>query len=299
MAPAGGADGHPAVRYRVRHLTTYRYTEPVLVSHHAAHLRPRLVAGQSVSDISLRIRPEPEVLQDGQVDYFGNPTTFFTVQAPHRTLEIEAAFLVDNGQQGSFRPRDSIAWDAFDANAAPPGDQVMDFRFASAQVPLLAEAAAYAAPSFAPGRPLVQAVFDLIGRIHADFAYDPGATTVGTPVQAVFRERRGVCQDFAHLGIACLRSMGLSARYVSGYIRTLAPPGGVKLVGADASHAWLSVYVPGWGWLDLDPTNNVAVGPDHVTVAWGRDYDDVSPLRGVVLGGGHHAIHVAVDVEEA
>ena len=138
----------------------------------------------------------------------------------------------------------------------------------------------------------------MIGRIHKDFAFDPTATTVGTDIATVFEKRRGVCQDFAHATIACLRAMGLAARYVSGYIRTLPPPGKEKLIGADASHAWASVFLPGWGWLDIDPTNNSVCGEDHVSVAWGRDYDDVSPIRGVVLGGGNHQIDVAVDVFE-
>lgn len=286
------------MRYRVRHLTTYKYTEAVQLSHHAAHLRPRMVNGQLVSESAIVIRPEPAVLHDGQVDYFGNPTTFFTIQAPHRTLEIEATFLVETSAQSQLRPTVTTAWDAISLDGAPADEQVMDFRFASPLVPLLAEAAEYAAPSFPPGRPLAEVVLDLIHRIHTDFKFDAEATSVGTPVQAVFHQRSGVCQDFAHVGIACLRAMGLAARYVSGYIRTIAPAGQEKMIGADASHAWLSVYIPGWGWLDVDPTNDMAAGPDHITTAWGRDYDDVSPVRGVVLGGGDHAVHVAVDVVE-
>lgn len=286
------------MKFRVRHLTTYSYTEPVQLSHHAAHLRPRGVDGQSVERACLTIRPEPAVLQDGQTDYFGNATTFFTIQTPHRTLDIEASFEVEISAQPLLRQHDPIAWDAIRPEACPPAEMVMDFRFASPLVPLLPEAAEYAAPSFPPGRPLIQAVLELTHRIHADFTFDASATSVGTPVQTVFLHRRGVCQDFAHVGIACLRAMGLAARYVSGYIRTLPPPGCEKLVGADASHAWLSVHVPGWGWLDVDPTNDMVAGSDHITVAWGRDYDDVSPVRGVVLGGGHHAVHVAVDVTE-
>lgn len=284
------------MRYHVRHLTTYTYTEPVQLSHHAAHLRPRAVGGQTVTKVTIAIRPEAAVLHDGQVDYFGNPTTFFTLQTPHKTLEIEATFLVETSSQPLLRHLDSAAWDAIRPEDSPPDELVMDFRFASPLVPLLAEAAEYARPSFPPGRPMVPAVLDLIHRIHTDFTFDPEATSVGTPVQAVFHERRGVCQDFAHVGIACLRAIGLAARYVSGYIRTIAPPGREKLVGADASHAWLAVYVPGWGWLDVDPTNDMAAGSDHITVAWGRDYDDVSPVRGVVLGGGDHTVDVAVDV---
>ncbi len=289
------------MRFRVRHLTTYRYTEAVQLSHHAAHLRPRAVDGQRVGAAAVAIRPEPAVLHEGQ-DYFGNPTTFFTIQESHSTLEIESSFEVETCPQPSLPRMASPAWDAARFDSWPRGhgldEAVMDFIFASPQVPMLAEAAAYAAPSFPPGRPLTEALMDLVGRVHRDFVFDAEATSVGMPLLAVFHQRRGVCQDFAHVGIACLRAMGLAGRYVSGYIRTIAPPGRDKLVGSDASHAWLSVYQPGWGWLDVDPTNNTAAGEDHIVVAWGRDYDDVSPVRGVVLGGGDHEVLVAVDVTE-
>ncbi|MBR9971032.1 transglutaminase family protein [Magnetospirillum sulfuroxidans] len=288
------------MRYRVRHLTVYEYGEPVLLSHHAAHMRPRQVYNQRYEKVRLTIRPAPAVLRDGQLDYFGNPTTFFTVQDSHSKLEIEAVFEVETSQSFGLQNLDGPAWeqvrDDLANSAAPHLEEAMDFLFPSPQIPALDAAAAYAAASFPPGRPLAQAVLDLNARIFADFAFDPVATSVGTPLATVFAQKRGVCQDFAHIGIACLRAMGLAARYVSGYIRTVAPPGKEKLVGADASHAWLSVFIPGWGWLDLDPTNNTTAGEDHVVVAWGRDYDDVSPIKGVVLGGGEHAVHVAVDV---
>jgi transglutaminase-like putative cysteine protease len=286
------------MRYRVSHRTAYEYSEPVQLSHHAAHLRPRPVNNQVLGEYSLAVGPDPEVIRHDRVDYFGNPVTFFTIQTAHGRLDVESVFEVEVTPQAALPHLDSSAWDQLSRMQAPPGEQVSDFRYPSPQVPYLAEAVNYATPVFTPGRPLVEAVLDLTARIHADFTFDPSATSVGTPLQAVFHERRGVCQDFAHLAIACLRAKGLAARYVSGYIRTIAPAGQEKLEGADASHAWLSVHVPGWGWLDVDPTNNVVAGTDHVTVAWGRDYDDVSPLRGVVLGGGDHAAHVAVDVVE-
>jgi len=290
------------VKFKVRHTTTYRYTEPVQLSHHAAHLRPRAVDGQIVGQVKVTIRPGPEVLHEGGSDYFGNPITFFTIQSPHSTLVIDASFVVETAGQPLLPQITVPAWDAVRLNtwsgARGIDESVMDFVFASPQVPPLPEAGRYAQPSFAPGRPLTEAVMDLNHRIHTDFTFDPEATTVGTPLASVFQQRRGVCQDFAHVGIACLRAMGLAARYVSGYIRTKPPPGREKLVGADASHAWLSVYQPGWGWLDLDPTNDMAAGQDHIVVAWGRDYDDVTPVRGVVLGGGEHQVLVAVDVVE-
>ncbi|MBI3444528.1 MAG: transglutaminase family protein [Magnetospirillum sp.] len=291
------------MRFRVRHRTTYKYTEPVQLSHHAAHLRPREVDGQQITKVAVTIRPEPAVLHDGGQDYFGNPTTFFTIQAPHSTLEIESTFLVDTNQQPPLPQLAVPAWDSVRLDTWPGGrgldESVMDYVFASPQVPVLEEAAEFARPSFPPGRPLTEALVDLTRRIFQEFDFDPEATSVGTPLLTVFEERKGVCQDFAHVGIACARAMGLAARYVSGYIRTIAPPGKEKMVGADASHAWLSVYQPGWGWLDLDPTNNMVAGQDHIVVAWGRDYDDVSPIRGVVLGGGDHQVHVAVDVVES
>jgi transglutaminase-like putative cysteine protease len=289
------------VKYRVRHTTTYKYAEPVQLSHHAAHLRPRAVNGQKVSQAAVSIRPEPAVLHAEGADYFGNPVTFFTIQNSHSTLVIESSFVVETSDQPPLSGFAVPAWDSvrFDSRqSANMDDAVMDYVFASPQVPILTEAAEYAAPSFRPGRQLAEAVMDLVARIHQDFAFDSHATTVGTPLATVFAERRGVCQDFAHVGIGCLRAMGLAARYVSGYIRTIAPAGKDKMIGTDASHAWLSVYQPGWGWLDVDPTNNMVAGQDHVTVAWGRDYDDVSPVRGVVLGGGEHQVDVAVDVVE-
>lgn len=288
--------------FQVRHVTTYEYSEPVLLSHHAAHLSPRYTGGQCHRDQKLRISPLPAVRQDGRFDYFGNPTAFFTIQEAHTRLTVDAGFVVETSPAPALPQLDVTTWNRVSAELTagtnPHVEEALDFLFPSYQVPMLAEAAAYAAPSFPPGRPLVEAVLELTARIHADLAFDAEATSVGTPLAHVFAQRRGVCQDFAHVGIACLRAMGLAARYVSGYIRTLPPPGKERLVGADASHAWLSVFVPGWGWLDVDPTNNTMAGEDHIVVAWGRDYDDVSPLKGVVLGGGDHEIHVGVDVCE-
>ena len=290
------------MRFRVRHVTTYHYGESVLLSHHAAHLIPRACPGQSHRGAELLIDPPPAVRHDGQRDYFGNPITFFTVQDAHDRLRVEAAFTVDTSPPPALPQLDATPWDKVAAElalgAGPRVADAMDFLFPSYQVPFLAEARAYAEDSFRPGRPLVEAVLELSRRLHSDIAFDPAATDVGTPLAQVFAQRRGVCQDFAHAGIACLRSMGLAARYVSGYIRTLPPPGQEKLIGADASHAWLGIFLPGWGWLDVDPTNDCLAGEDHITVAWGRDYDDVSPLRGVVLGGGHHRVEVGVDVIE-
>ena len=180
---------------------------------------------------------------------------------------------------------------------SPEGLEAYQFGFESPRIRIRPEFASYALQSFTPGRPMPEALLDLTARIHKDFRFDSKVTNVRTPTEEVFRKRRGVCQDFAHLQIACLRSLNIAARYVSGYLRTYPPPGRPRLVGADASHAWVSAYCPGIGWLDLDPTNNVVPTNGHVTLAWGRDYGDVSPLRGLILGGGAHTLNVAVDME--
>lgn len=198
-------------------------------------------------------------------------------------------------------PQQSLPWEEAvrllpnDHSAA--GLEAYQFGFESARIRIRPEFASYALQSFRPGRPMPEALRDLTARIHNDFRFDSKVTNVRTPTEEVFRKRRGVCQDFAHLQIACLRSLNLAARYVSGYLRTYPPPGRPRLVGADASHAWVSAYCPGSGWLDMDPTNNVVPSDGHVTLAWGRDYGDVSPLRGLILGGGAHTLKVAVDME--
>jgi len=197
-------------------------------------------------------------------------------------------------------PDVSLAWEdvrelgVFRANA--PADEAAEFRYRSPYIEPAAELADFARPSMTPGRPLLAAAIELMHRIHDEFRFDAGATSITTPVTRVLAERRGVCQDFAHLQIACLRSFGLAARYVSGYLLTDPPPGQPRLVGADASHAWLSVWCPPFGWVDLDPTNAVLPDLRHVTTAWGRDYGDVSPLRGVVLGSADHELYVGVSV---
>jgi len=289
------------VNYKVRHLTTYTYNEPVLVAHHLAHLAPRAVPWQVCRRTSLRIRPQPTEIESHGTDYFGNPITFFTLHDPHRTLTVEAASRVELKARSHPAPEDTPWWesvvDVLDSVRTPDLLEAKEFCFASPLAGTSEAVAAYAAASFPANRPLMAGLLDLMHRIHHDFIYDPEATTVSTPLDRVLADRRGVCQDFAHLGIACLRSLGLSARYVSGYLLTRPPPGKRKLKGSDASHAWLSAFVPGYGWVDLDPTNDKIPDTEHITTAWGRDYNDVSPLKGVVLGGGEQSLKVAVDVE--
>src|SRR5258708_6165520 len=281
--------------YRVIHTTRYEYAEPVSLCQNVAHLTPRAGPGQSCLESSLAIHPVPAVVVE-RVDYFGNPATFFAVQEPHRELILTAAHRVEVVTRSEPDPGQTPSWEQVrDLLAVDRSRDILDasqFACDSRYVKSTAEFGDYAKSSFGEGRPLLEAVLDLTSRIHADFEYDPQSTTVATALSEVFAERRGVCQDFAHLQIACLRSIGLAARYVSGYLSTEPPPGYVPLVGADATHAWLSVFCSGLGWIDLDPTNNQIPAEAHILLAWGRDYDDVSPVKGVVLGGGQHGVHV-------
>jgi len=246
------------------------------------------------------IQPPPATRTE-RLDYFGNLLCFFTVQEPHKELVVEARSEVTMNEPPTPWPQKSLAWEeaarSLPNDQSPAGLEAYQFGFESPRIRVRPEFASYALHSFTPGRPMPEALLDLTARIHKDFRFDSKVTNVRTPTEEVFRKRRGVCQDFAHLQIACLRSVNIAARYVSGYLRTYPPPGQSRLVGADASHAWVSAYCPGIGWLDIDPTNNVVPSNGHVTLAWGRDYDDVSPLRGLILGGGNHTLKVAVDME--
>jgi len=290
--------------YKILHRTTYKYRYPVSLGNHVACLLPRSLPGQRPSRSELSVVPAPATMTE-RADYFGNTLCFFTVQAPHRELVVEARSVVEVDAQSAVRASSSecaaLAWDeaakALPDDRSPAGTEAYQFCFESPRIRIRSEFAAYALPSFAPGRPLPEALIDLTARMHRDFRFDARSTNVRTPTEEVFRKRRGVCQDFAHVQIACLRSLGLAARYVSGYLRTYPPPGKPRLIGADASHAWVSAYCPGIGWLDVDPTNNVVPSDGHVTLAWGRDYSDVSPLRGLILGGGAHKLWVGVDME--
>jgi transglutaminase-like putative cysteine protease len=222
--------------------------------------------------------------------------------AKHETLKVEAlSEVIIDASSGTRWPDRGMAWEQVARSVATNLSRetltAYEFMFESPRIRRRPEFTAYASQSFNPGRPLTEALLDLTARIHSDFRFDSKATNVRTPVEEFFRKRRGVCQDFAHFQIACLRSLNLPARYVSGYLRTLPPPGRPRLTGADASHAWVSVYCPDAGWLDVDPTNNVVPSLSHVTLAWGRDYGDVSPMRGIILGGRDHTLKVAVDVE--
>jgi transglutaminase-like putative cysteine protease len=290
-----------AVIYRVKHVTAYRYTEPVLLAQHLAHLTPRHSTFQICLRTQLKISPLPAEIDENGHDYYGNPITFFGMREPHSSLTVQVTSRVE--VKNRTVPDESLArdWpgiqDPLEGLRGDPLLDVADFCHDSPYATATPGIRDYAAQSFRPGRSTLAAVLDFNHRIRADFAYDPAATTVATPLAQVLSERRGVCQDFAHFAIAGLRAMGIPARYVSGYLLTRPPPGKPKLRGSDASHAWLSVFLPEFGWIDIDPTNDCMPNDEHVTLGWGRDFGDVSPLFGVVLGGGEHRLKVGVDVE--
>ena len=291
--------------YTIHHLTRYTYDEPVSVCHNLAHLMPRLASRHQWRYADIEVVPTPAIRAE-RLDYFGNRLTFFAIQQPHRELEVVARGQVELEPAASAQVISSITWEvARDhiqtriSSQSPWPAELLDafqFTFPSPYIRWDGEVAAYANGSFVPNRPMLDAVLHLSDRIYREFVYDTKSTTVSTTLPEILKARGGVCQDFAHLMIGCLRALGLSARYVSGYLLTSPPPGKPRLVGADASHAWVSVYIPDLGWLDVDPTNNVIPSDKHITLAWGRDFGDVSPLRGVILGGGRHQIQVKVDV---
>lgn len=287
------------MKYRVTHTTVYQYSEPASLSQNELFLTPRSTGRQQALQSQLGFDPQPQYLHR-RIDYFGNIAHVFMVQQPHSRLALTATCQVRTARPPLLQAEATPPWEEvvrrLHAHGTLADLEAYQFVFAS---PMIAETPGvheYALASFAPGTPILAGGIDLMRRIHAEFAYDKTASTVDTPVAQVLADRRGVCQDFAHLAIACVRSLGLAARYVSGYLETLPPPGKPKLVGTDASHAWLSLYVPEEGWVDLDPTNNLVPGESHLTLAWGRDYSDVAPVKGVVMGGGAHTLAVEVDV---
>jgi transglutaminase-like putative cysteine protease len=288
--------------YQILHDTHYRYASPVSLAQQLAHLWPRACPWQRNHEQQLLVSPQPCQRQDG-LDVFGNPLTRLVFERPHNELKVSARLRVEVLTRPALDLQASPPWEQARAALSYSGQamaaellQAARFRFESPYVRLKQAFVDYAAECFSPGRPLLAAVDGLMQKIFAEFSFDAAATQVATPLLQVLEERRGVCQDFAHLMLACLRSMGLSARYVSGYLLTQPPPGQPRLIGADASHAWVSVYCPQQGWVDFDPTNNIRPALEHITLAWGRDFADVSPLRGVILGGGSHDPEVQVTV---
>lgn len=288
------------MRYRVTHTTTYHYGEAVDLASHLLHLTPRALPGQLVLAAALEAEPLPARITTG-ADHFGNPVTWMFIEAPHDRFSVTLRAEVEAEFAPPPPPALTPPWEEVAAAAARPGGEgwrAAEFVFSSAMAPADPGAGAYAAESFPPGRPVLAGLLDLTARIRRDFAFRPGVTTVSTPVAQVLASRAGVCQDFAHVMIAGLRQLGLPARYVSGYVRTRPRPGQARRQGADQSHAWVGAWLgPEHGWVDLDPTNDLVVRDEHVVLGWGRDYADVSPVRGVLLGGGAHTLSVSVDLD--
>ena len=290
-------------RYRIIHDTHYTYSHSVSLSEQMLHLIPHPCAWQRVVRFELGISPEPS-WQEERPDAFGNPTRWLAVYQPHEALQVCLDMDIEVLPRTLPQPEDSMPWDELTQRLTYKGQQAplpadlaaKRFVFDSPHISIHGALLDYARDCFPPGRPVVAATQALMEKIHADFTFDPEATTVSTPVLEVLSKKRGVCQDFAHLMISCLCSLRLPARYMSGYILTHPPPGQPRMIGADASHAWVSLYVPGSAhdWVDFDPTNNLLPDTAHVTLAWGRDFSDVSPLRGIILGGGGHDPKVSV-----
>ncbi|MDJ0784410.1 MAG: transglutaminase family protein [Desulfosarcinaceae bacterium] len=287
--------------YRIHHETRYRYAERTTVSYNEIRLCPRTADGQSLEEKKVHIEPPPAELRE-RTDYFGNVVWYVAIQQPHEQMRVTVDSRVRLNRPAL--PADlsqSVAWEAAVERLQSTADTEItaaaEYLLNSPLIAADAALAAYARPSFAPHRPLMLAVSDLMQRIHAEFEFMPGITDTTTPLSEVLKHRKGVCQDFAQLAIGCLRSMGLAARYVSGYIETLPPPGKEKLQGADASHAWCAVFVPDFGWLEFDPTNNLLPFDQHIVVGYGRDFTDVTPIKGVIYSAGQQELSVSVDVD--
>ncbi|WP_323989999.1 transglutaminase family protein [Nguyenibacter sp. L1] len=288
--------------YRVRHLTRYAYGSPVDLAAHIVHVTPRDLPGQVVRWTRLEITPAPVRRVDG-ADYFGNRVTWLYHEAPHTTFDVLADSEVDVAFPPPPPETATPAWEDIVATARAGGDAawaVAEFLFDSPMCATSPEAGRYAAQCFTPGRPILAALLDLNGRIHREFRFRAGVTTLSTPVDQVLARREGVCQDFTHLMISALRWLGVPARYMSGYIRTRPPPGQQRRLGADQSHAWVAAWLgPAHGWVGLDPTNGIVVRDEHVVLGWGRDYADISPVHGLILGGGNDVLTVGVDLVPA
>lgn len=289
------------MQYKVTHSTVYEYNQPVSLCHNLALLKPRSTATQICHKTELKIDPQPDVINEYE-DFFGNKATYFAIQQEHKKLVVTVTSFIENTNTTAiqFNAYEGMAWEEAQkqiANPIPENAGIRQYIAETAMTVYNKEIMEYALESFAPGKLLFDCANNLMQRIYTDFIYTPGFTTIATPVAEVMKKRKGVCQDFAHLAIACIRSLGLPARYVSGYIETMPEEGEPKLTGADASHAWFAVFIPGIGWIDFDPTNNQLPSFQHITIGWGRDYADVTPLKGVILSSGKHKLDVAVDVK--
>ncbi len=293
------------VQYRVQHKTLYGYSTLVSLSHHLARLRPRQTRFQNVQSSSIMMTPEPSTFLEGK-DAYDNNTTFLITETPHNEMRLLSEFMVEVKKPDYPQSSNTLSWErAASFFSTPQTTQLIEaceMTAPSCFIPLTPEIKDYAAPSFIKERPILEVAEEIMQRIYHDFTYDAFATSIATPINESLSMKRGVCQDFAHVAIACLRSFGLAARYVSGYILTKRESqseqtGEIDMIGGDASHAWFSVFVPDYGWVDLDPTNNMFLNLEHITVGWGRDFDDMSPIKGLMMGGGSHTISVDVCVQ--
>ncbi len=287
------------MNYKITHNTQYSYNSLVNLCHNEARLTPQSFAQQVCTQSKFTVDPEPTSYRERK-DFFGNTVCYFSIQRPHQDLSVTVTSYVEVKDRETYQDIDEkVTWEVVRDRLHTDQDaEILEMRqyvFDSPMIQKMPELRAYAESSFIKEWSLLEVVEDLIERLYKDFVYDSDFTTIATPLTEVIKHRRGVCQDFAHLGIGCLRSMGLAARYVSGYIETVAQPDQEQLVGGGASHAWFSVYLPDVGWIDFDPTNNQIPSNQHITVAWGRDYSDVTPLKGVVFGSGTHELSVSVD----
>ena len=287
------------MNYKVTHTTKYIYQTPASLCHNIACQSPRAFPFQKVTSFSYTIDPEPHFLVERN-DFFENDLICFSIQKTHNELQVKTISEIALSQPDWFNqdPSQSLSWETVRENlqSTKTANHIRQFYLESTHVTFVPGIKEYALESFTPGRPILEAMQELNSRIHRDFTFMPGFTEISTPMEEVFKYKKGVCQDFAHFGLCCLRSIGLSARYMSGYIETIPPPGKEKLVGADASHAWLALYVPQTGWVEFDSTNNLIVSDQHIRVAIGRDFADVAPLKGIVYSGGGQEMVVKVDV---
>jgi len=288
------------VKYKIKHTTTYQYADFVSLCQNQARLTPKTNSRQICHSSQIEITPRASYLQQ-YTDYFNNRVSVFEIAVQHKILTVTMESEVELLEKKNI-DLNSIdkPWKTVRDLLLNPNTldflKVSEFVLPSQFTPIETGIKAYALVSFTPGKNLIEACTDLMARIFHEFHYDPGFTTISTPLSVVFAQKRGVCQDFAHFALACLRSIGLAGRYVSGYIETMPPEGEEKLEGADATHAWFAIFVPGFGWVDFDPTNNVLPSDQHITLAFGRDFSDVTPLKGVVFGGGSQLLDVAVDM---
>ncbi|MEP7108964.1 MAG: transglutaminase family protein [Ferruginibacter sp.] len=287
--------------HKVIHKTDYTYHEPVSLCHNIIRLIPRSTNKQFCIRSVVTINPEPNVVIEYE-DFFGNKLVYFAIEKEHKNLGVHVYSEIEKLSPAKERlPQyNPVTWEEACRLTHTLTPELINIKQFIATTPMTEaddRIADYAARSFPPGRSLFEGSKNLMTRIFNDFKFQSGFTTIATPLSLVMKERKGVCQDFAHLAIACLRSVGLPVRYVSGYIETIAAPGEEKLVGVDASHAWFSVFIPNSGWVDFDPTNNLIPSDQHITIGWGRDYADITPLRGVIMSSGGHELHVSVDVK--